>query len=138
MSDILTSVQALMASGRVPLVVYRAHYKGDTEVGFRLWVHRVNREVLSRWGVKLRIVGDACVALGVERQLRYAKNHARKAIRQKQYEMETYDGVLHRNDAEEEARALAAARRDRAASGLTDLRNSQRRREHIARLLDGK
>lgn len=134
--DAIEAVRAkLTENGRIPLAVYRAFYKGSLG-GFGPWVHKVNLEVLRRHGIKLRKDGDAYIVLAPEQQLERGNKHGRKAIRQKEYQIATYDGLTQRADTPEEVRVRAVALSDKAGAAYVDLCTAQRRRPRVQALLE--
>lgn len=127
----------LVSCARIPLAFYRQFYSGPAG-GFGIWCYRVNREIQRRYGVKLRKRKDAYEPLNPVQQVHSGDTHGLKALRQKEYQIEAYDGVMIRPDAPEELKGKALAKREKAASSLVDMTSRQRLRARVAALLDQK
>ena len=129
----------VLSAGRIPVAFYAQFYKGKPG-GLGPWVWKVNQEVEARYSLKLvKVRGeDAYEVATPERHLARAHRHGIKALRQKQRQVSSYDSLVSRADAPEDLKAVASAKRDKAAASLSDMNTAQRKRARIAALLEGK
>lgn len=109
---------------------YRAHYNG-TSTMFHKHVWALNQLLLKEKGIKLKKDGDYYRVKTPEEQISAGDRHGVKAIRQKQYQVNTFEGVTLRADANDAVKSMALGKRDKAAAGLVDLKSKQRRKARL-------